>query len=332
MFYRTDMQLRESSLYMAHHSRRDLLRGTGAVAGSMSVISLSGCTSLTGGGSDSIAVSSKRFAEQEILGYMAIEALNAVDSVSPIDETGLGGTLQNFEAINNQQVDLYWEYTGTAWYTIPPEHEETINNPEELYNQVKQEFREEHNLEFLNRAPLNNAFVLMANPDWVEETGVQSLTDFAEYVNEGNTDFDLALTAEFLDRSDGWEGVANHYGFSGQLNALDSNISQVGIGLSYQIVGENEAQVGLGFNTNPNIPRYDLAVLDDDQAFFPVYNPAPLVHSDTLEAIPEVEEALNPIVPDLTTEKIRELNRRVSIDKEDAQDVANDYLSSNDLI
>jgi osmoprotectant transport system substrate-binding protein len=332
MFYRTDMKLDPFQRYMAYHSRRDLLRGTGAIAGSTSIITLSGCTSLTGGSSNSVTVSSKRFAEQEILGYMAIEALNAKDSVSANDETGLGGTLQNFQAIDNQQVDLYWEYTGTAWYTIPPEHEETINDPEELYEQVKQEFREEHNLRFLDRAPLNNAFVLMANPDWVEETGVRSLTDFAEYVNAGNTDFDLALTAEFLDRSDGWEGVANHYGFSEQLGAIESNINQVGIGLSYQIVGQNEAQVGLGFNTNPNIPRYDLAVLDDDQAFFPVYNPAPLVHSDTLEASPGIEEALNPIVPDLTTAKIRELNKRVSIDEEDAQDVANDYLSSNDLI
>lgn len=316
---------------MSHHTRRDLLRGTGAVAGSASVMTLSGCTSLIGGDSDSIAVSSKRFAEQEILGYMAIEALNAKD-FSTTDETGLGGTLQNFEAINSQQVDLYWEYTGTAWYTIPPEHEETVNDPDGLYQKVKQEFKEEHNLQFLNRAPLNNAFVLMANPDWAEETGVQSLTDFAEYVNDGNTDFELALTAEFLDRSDGWEGVADHYGFEGQLDELDSNISQVGIGLSYQIVGENEVQVGLGFNTNPNIPRYDLVVLDDDEAFFPVYNPAPLVHSDTLEANPEIEETLNPIVPDLTTEKIRELNKRVSIDEEDPQKVANDYLSSNDLI
>jgi len=317
---------------MSQHTRRDLLRGTGAAVGAASALSLAGCTNLLGSESGSVAVSSKRFAEQKLLAHMAIESLKANTDLSVTDESGLGGTNQNFQAIESGQVDMYWEYTGTAWYTIPPEHDETVNDPEKLYQKVKEEFANEHNLQFLTRAPLNNSFVLMANPEWSEQTGVTSLTEFAEYVNNGNTDFDLTLTAEFLDRSDGWEGVAKHYGFEGQLDDLNSNINQVGIGLSYQIVGENEAQVGLGFNTNPNIPRYNLVVLEDNEAFFPVYNPAPLIRSDTLEANSGIEDALNPIAPDLTTETIRELNRKVSIDEKDPQEVAESYLSSNDLI
>ncbi|EMA06914.1 glycine/betaine ABC transporter substrate-binding protein [Haloferax denitrificans ATCC 35960] len=263
---------------------------------------------------------------------MALEALKANTDLSTEDKTGLGGSVQNFKALQNAEVDAYWEYTGTAWYTEPPKHEKTINDPEKLYQKVKQEFKNEHGLIFLDRAPLNNTFVLMVNPDWAEKTGVRTLSDFAEYVNEGNTDFQMAYTAEFINRSDGWKGVASHYSFEDKLTDLKSNIKQVGIGLTYQIVGKGEAQVGLGFNTNPNIPKYDLVVLEDDKQFFPVYNPAPLIQQKTLESNPEIEEALNPIPPKLTTEAIRGLNKQVSIDKKDPQTVAKSFLSSNGLI
>ncbi|WP_049917761.1 glycine betaine ABC transporter substrate-binding protein [Haloferax denitrificans] len=316
---------------MAQRNRRDVLRNTAAAIGTAATAGLAGCSGVLGSGT-TVSVSSKRFAEQKILGNMALEALKANTDLSTEDKTGLGGSVQNFKALQNAEVDAYWEYTGTAWYTEPPKHEKTINDPEKLYQKVKQEFKNEHGLIFLDRAPLNNTFVLMVNPDWAEKTGVRTLSDFAEYVNEGNTDFQMAYTAEFINRSDGWKGVASHYSFEDKLTDLKSNIKQVGIGLTYQIVGKGEAQVGLGFNTNPNIPKYDLVVLEDDKQFFPVYNPAPLIQQKTLESNPEIEEALNPIPPKLTTEAIRGLNKQVSIDKKDPQTVAKSFLSSNGLI
>lgn len=88
----------------------------------------------------------------------------------------------------------------------------------------------------------------------------------------------------------------------------------------------------MGFNTNPNIARFDLHVLEDDEGFFPIYNPAPMVRMDTLDANEEMKGPLNDVVGTLSTEKIRGLNQRVSIDGEDASAVARDHLSSNDLI
>lgn len=316
---------------MSPVTKRDLLRSVGATATTATAAGLAGCSGFLGG-SNSVKVSSKRFTEQKILGYIAIEALKKNTDLQTVDKTGLGGSVQNFKALKNGDVNAYWEYTGTAWYTEPPKHDKTINDPKKLYQKVKKEFKNKHSLIFLNRAPLNNTFVLMANPNWVKKTGVKSLSDLAEYINNGNTDFKMAFTAEFLGRADGWKGVAKKYGFNNSLKKLKPNIKQVGIGLTYQIVGSGEADVGLGFNTNPNIPKFDLTVLQDDKQFFPVYNPAPLIDQKTLDNNPAIKKTLNPIGPKLDTDTIRKLNKDVSINNKEPQKVARGFLKSEGFI
>lgn len=309
------------------NTRRSLLTTVGAIG----LGSLAGCSSLVGGnGGGSIAIGSKQFTEQQLLGYMSYHTLDENTDLDVVDEVGLGGTTTNFQALQEGEIDTYWEYTGTAWLTLPPQHDEVISDPQEIYDRVKSEFEEEHGITFLDRAPFDNTYVLLANPNWQSEVGIETMSEFASYVQEGNTDLTVVMNAEFQDRSDGWPGLVEHYEFADAASELD--IQNVGSGLTYQIIGEGEAEVGMGFNTNPNVPRYDLVVLEDDRGFFPVYNPAPMVTMDTLEDNEAMREPLNELVATLSTDTIRQLNRRVSIDDEDASEVARDHLSSNGLI
>lgn len=312
-------------------SRRSVVKTGSAVMGAGLVGSLAGCLGgIGGGGATQVKVGSKRFTEQEILGYLSVESLTANTDHDIVDETSLGGTTTNFEALKAGDIDTYWEYTGTALLTLPPKHDQPIGDPRETYDVVDKDFNEEHNLDFLKRAPFNNTYVLVANKQWSKQTGVKNLSDFAEHVNAGNTDFTIVLNAEFEQRPDGWPGVAKHYGFDGVLDQL--KVQNMGSGLIYQALGQGDAQVGIGFNTNPKIIKFDLVALKDNKQFFPVYNPAPLVRKDTLEEAPEIKEPLNQIGPTLTTETIRSLNKRVSIDGEDARGVAKEFLSNEGLI
>lgn len=311
-------------------SRRTALKGLGA-GGVTGLSSTAGCLGLvTGGGSATIKVASKRFTEQEVLGHIALQALKKNSDLNVKDETGLGGTVQNYKAVNSGQTDLYWEYTGTAWMTLPPKHDEVITDASKLYQLVKKEFKKEHNLTFLNRAPFNNTYVLIANPNWVEKTGVKTISDFAEYVRNGHTDFTIVMDAEFSERDDGWPGLAKHYNFNDVRSKL--NVRTVSAGLTYQIVGSGEAAVGMGFNTNPKILKFNLEVLKDDQSFFPVYNPAPLVNGKTLDNHPEIRDTLNPVAPKLSTNQIRNLNRRVAIGGKSPSTVAKNFLKKEGLI
>ncbi|UPV75223.1 glycine/betaine ABC transporter substrate-binding protein [Halorussus limi] len=306
-------------------SRRDMIKSV-ASTGVAGV--LAGCAGMGGGGS--VKVSSKQFTEQELLGYMALESLKANTDLTVKDEIGLGGTTTNFKALKEGQVDVYWEYTGTAWSTLPPSHDKVITDPKKLYNKLDENWDDQQGLEYLKRAPFNNTYVLTANPDWVKKTGVETISDLAKYINDGNTDFTVVMNAEFQSRQDGWPGLAKHYGFAGVRKKL--NVKNIGSGLTYQVVGEGEAAVGMGFNTNPKIPKFNLKVLKDDQGFFPVYNPAPIVNQKALDNHPAMKSALNKIGPNLTTDKIRKLNQKVSLEGKDANKVAKQFLKDAGVI
>lgn len=308
-------------------TRRSALKGVAGVAG---LGSLAGCASVLGGGGGKLTVSSKQFTEQELLGSMTYVTLKENTDLQVKDQVGLGGTTTNFKALKEGQVDVYWEYTGTAWATLPPKHDKVITDPQKIYDKVESDFEDEYDITFLDRAPFNNTYVLVANPDWVKKTGVKTLSGFAEYVNGGNTDFTVVMDAEFQNRADGWPGLAKHYGFDDAAGEI--NVKNVGAGLTYQIVGNGEAAVGMGFNTNPKILKFDLTVLEDDEKFFPVYNPAPMVSQKTLEKDQSMKEPLNALAPKLTTDKIRNLNKRVSIGGEGAKSVAREFLKSEGLL
>ena len=53
------------------------------------------------------AVGSEAFTEQEVLGQIAIEVLSAADA-TVIDRTGMGGNEEVRQALEDDQIDLYW--------------------------------------------------------------------------------------------------------------------------------------------------------------------------------------------------------------------------------
>ncbi|MCT9095579.1 glycine betaine ABC transporter substrate-binding protein [Haloarchaeobius sp. HME9146] len=315
-------------------TRRDALKTAGAVTSAAGLTALAGCSAILGGGggggSGSITVGSKQFTEQEVLGYLAVEALKANTDVDVNDKVGLGGSVTNFEALKSGQTDMYWEYTGTAWATLPPKHSKVITDPEKIQQKVESEFESEHDITLLDRAPFNNTYVLCVRKQWAEDTGVTSISDYATYLQDGNTDHTLVMDAEFQEREDGWPGLIEHYDFADAAKQL--NVKNVSPALGYQIVGEKEAAVTMGFNTNPKILKFDLQSLEDDKGFFPVYNPAPMVRQPALEENPSIEEPLNEVANALSTDTIRSLNRKVSIDKKDARTVAKNFLESEGLV
>lgn len=309
--------------------RRGCLRRGGTALASIGGIALAGCADALRG--DSVDVASMQWSEARLLGYMGYEVLDANTDLEVNDEIGLGGARQCFEAVSNGEVDFYHLYTGGAWATIPPQHDEIIADPDELYERTREEMESEHGLQYLQPASYNNTYGIGAHPGWAEETGIETIGDLAEHVTGGNTDITAVLGPEFQERSDGWPGLVEHYGFEDQVGELDTR--SVSADLTYEIVGQGEAEIGMVFTTNPNIEQFDLVVLEDDEEFFLPYNPAPLVNGESLDEHPEMEEELNAVSESLTSEEqVIDLNVRIAVEEEDAQSVARDHLEESGLI
>ena len=265
-----------------------------------------------------IVVGSKEFTEQIILGLIAVLALQDA-GFEVDDQTNLGGTAVNREALLAGETDMYWEYTGTAWIAHLG-HEDPITDPQECYDKVKAEDAG-NGLVWLAMAPFNNTYTLMMKQATGTELGITSISDLAEYINGGG-DASLCTDQEFYARPDGFKGVEALYGFQFD----EDKVVMMDPGLTYKALQDGQCTTAMGFATDGRIPAFGFFNLEDDKQFFPVYNPAPVIRKEILDANPGVADVLAPIAKALTTERMMELNKRVDIDEEDPEDVARDFL------
>lgn len=271
-----------------------------------------------------VVVGSKDFSEQFILGQMTVLALQDA-GFEVEDATNLGGTAVVREALVNGDIDIYWEYTGTAWLTHLG-HEDAITDSQDAYDKVKAE-DEANGLIWLDMSPFNNTYTLMMKQEVGEELGIKSISDLAAYINDGG-DASLCTNQEFYARPDGFKGVEELYGFQfseEQVVLMDS-------GLTYKALQDGQCTTAMGFATDGRISAFGFFNLEDDKFFFPVYNPAPIVREEVLEANPSIAEVLNPIAAALTTEKMTELNKVVDIDGKEPVEAACDFLTSEGFL
>jgi osmoprotectant transport system substrate-binding protein len=276
------------------------------------------------GSGDVIVVGSKEFTEQQILGKIAILALQDA-GFTVEDRTGLGGSSIVREALLNGDIDLYWEYTGTAWLAHLG-HEEPITDSQEAYEKVKAE-DEGNGLVWLDYGPFNNTYTLMMKQSTAEELGIKSISDLADYINGGG-DASLCTNQEFYARPDGFKGVEALYGFKfneDQVVLMDS-------GLTYMALRDGQCTTAMGFATDGRIVDFGFVNLEDDKSFFPVYNPSPVVRAEVLERNPQIADVLNPVSASLTTEKMAAMNKSVDIDGKEPVDVACEFLTSEGFI
>ncbi|WP_458204493.1 ABC transporter substrate-binding protein [Haladaptatus sp. NG-SE-30] len=308
-----------------HITRRSALKvGGAAVAG----MSSGGCLSLIQGGSGkSIVVSSKNFTEQFILSQLSIKLLeNEGHEVK--DKTGLGGSPANFKAVKNGESDMYWEYTGTAWSNVLNK-ESQVSDPQKLYKKVDQAYNNKWQIDWLQKAPFNNTYVIMANPKWAKKTGVESLSGLAEYVKNNDTTIKVAMNPEMEQREDSWGGLPEAYGFADAANQKMKPVTMK-IGLAYKAVANNQAQLGFGFATDPKIQKYNLPIIEDDKNFFIIYNPAPNARDKTFDK--SMKSTVNKVAPKLDTKTMQSLNAKVDIDGKDPAVVAENFLKQKGLI
>lgn len=276
----------------------------------------------TNAAAEEIVVGGKNFTEQQILASMTTQYLDALDY--DVDQrSGMGSSVLR-QAQENGQVDLYWEYTGTSLINYNEVDEKL--DADETYERVK-ELDAEKGLVWLAPSSANNTYALAMRADDAEERGIQSISDLAETINDGD-ELTLASNAEFYSRDDGLRPLQEAYDFEfGR-----ANIKRMDTGLTYPALRDEEVDVSVVFATDGRIPAFDLTVLEDDKGYFPAYALTPVIREETLEAHPDLEEQLNKLSELLDDDTMAELNAEVDVERETIEDVAREFLEEHDLI
>jgi osmoprotectant transport system permease protein len=263
-----------------------------------------------------IRIGSKNFTEQLVVGELIAQIIEERTSYRVQRYFNLGGTMICHQALVGNEIDLYVEYTGTAWTAILKRR--TTGDPKQLLREVRQVYRARFNLEWLNPLGFNNTYTITVREDDANLRGWETLSDLARDARGLNAGF----TAEFSERPDGYPGLRDAYDlhFSG-IKDLDPS-------LMYEAIARREVDVICAFATDGRIDAYGLKPLIDESRYFPPYHAAPVVRRELLSGHPQIRRALESLAGMLDDDTMRRLNSEVDLEKLSPDEVVRDFLTS----
>jgi osmoprotectant transport system substrate-binding protein len=279
-----------------------------------------------GAAEKAITIGGKNFTEQYILAELAKLLLENQGFTVDL-RTGVGTAIAR-QSLETAQIDMYFEYTGTAYTVFHKQDDQAImTDPQKVYDWVKAKDAEK-DLIWLEPVAFNNTYTLMMRRQDAEKMGVKSITDFGRHVTANPKDISFALEAEFWERPDGFKALMKLYNFTMPVQA----VKRMDMGLTYLALKNNQVTSAMGFATDGRITAFDLVNLEDDKNFFPVYNPAPVVRREILEKHPEIQTILKPLAEKLDTASMQRLNAQVDVEHLDVTRAAEAWLKEAGLL
>ena len=103
-------------------------------------------------------------------------------------KTGLGGTKICFDALTNNQIDFYPEYTGTGLLAIlqasPKTVKEVTINRDSTYNYVQRQFESRYQIKWLKPIGFNNAYALMMRQQQARQLGIKTISNLKQFLDK----------------------------------------------------------------------------------------------------------------------------------------------------
>jgi len=261
-----------------------------------------------------VVIGSKNFTEQVILGELLAQQIEAKTQIKVDRKFNLGGTFVCHQGILAGEIDIYPEYTGTAFTAIlknPP-----IVDRQKIYAQVKQTYAQQFGLTWTEPLGFNNTFAIIVRGQDARQLKISTISEAAKYTPQWQAGFGY----EFTERADGFTGLAKTYGlkFAEPPKSMD-------LGLTYRALADKQVDLIAGDSTNGLISNLDLVVLQDDKQYFPPYEAAPVVRAATLTKYPELSQVIKELGGKISDDDMRRLNYLVDAEKKDVKQVVQDF-------
>ena len=313
-------------------NRRDFLKLGGTGLAGAALLGVAGCGGGGGagggdsGGGPSASVGSKKFTEQILLGEMYAQAFED-EGYSVKRELNLGSEQVMDKSLQDGTIDVYPEYTGTAYVAIlkkPPESYPKAAG--ETYKQVAEFYknRKDTPMQMLKPAPFNNSYGISMLTEEANKLGIETLSDLAEKSDQ----LVFSSYSEFQNRSDGYPNMKENYP---KLDFKEIKIVNA-LGIRYKALAEGEADVGIGYTTDGQLASPKLKVIEDTKTIWPIYEPAPVITQEFLDKNKDAKKILDEVSASLNADKMRALNGAVDLEQEDYEDVARQHLEEAGVI
>jgi osmoprotectant transport system substrate-binding protein len=292
---------------------------TGKLAGPLKdVKSMNGST---------VAVGSKNFSENILLGKMAIILLQS-DGATVKDLTNIPGSASARQAMLDDQIDGMWEYTGTGWIVYLA-HPKPIPDEQKQYVAVRNEDKKKNQLSWLPPAPMNNTYSFAVTQKVAKKYKISKLSELKKVPKAERT---FCVESELINRPDGLKGMLEKYGVPLGSQVPRGNLKTYQTGAIYDATAKGKCNFGEIFTTDGRIVALHLKVLEDDKSFFPKYNVSFVVQDSTLKKYPQIKELFGPLSEKLTNKVLLKLNAQIDVDGREPADVAFEWLKKEGFV
>ncbi|HZZ80744.1 MAG TPA: glycine betaine ABC transporter substrate-binding protein [Gemmataceae bacterium] len=254
-----------------------------------------------------VRIGSKKFTESVILGEM-LRLLAADEDLSAAHYREFGGTRIVFQALEAGEIDAYPEYTGTIAQEILTE--KAAPDDEAMRRALRA-----RGMGMSGSLGFSNTYALALTRKRATELGIKNISDLRRF-----PELHLALTHEFLDRSDGWGALAERY------DLPQRNVVGVDHDVAYPQLLAGEIDVTDVYSTDAMVHRNDLVLLEDDLKFFPRYDAVWLYRLQSAERQPTLLASIKRLEGSVSDDKMRALNDAVESGEQSESQVAANFL------
>ena len=270
---------------------------------------------------DVIVVATKPTSEQYILGEIIAQLIESNTNIPVKRVFGIGGGTSNIHpAMLSGEIDIYPEYTGTAWLFVLKK--EKINDPDSLYSSLEKIYKKEYGLSWVTRFGFNNTYTLALPEEIAHKEDIESISDLSIKSKK----FAFGAEFDFFEREDGFKGLSKKY-------ALEFNkVVELDINLKFNALENKTVDVINAFSTDSRIQQMNLRTLKDDKKFFPAYQAGIVIREETIDKYPELRKVLEKAGNTINDSSMTNLNYQVEILKKTPEEVAKTFLKLKGLI
>jgi osmoprotectant transport system substrate-binding protein len=181
---------------------------------------------------------------------------------------------------------------------------------------------EDAGITLLEPSPAASQNAFFVTQEYSDANGVTALSDL-----EGESVV-LAAAPDCEGRPDCEGGLTEVYGID------VSKLLPLGYASpeTYKSVLDGESDLGLTGTLDGTLDDQGLVLLEDDRGIQPAQNLVPAVSSDFLADHEDVRQPLEDLMAALDNETLGELIARVTVDREQAEDVAEDFVEQEGLV
>src|SRR4051812_18453600 len=151
-----------------------------------------------------LTVGSKDFTESNLLAEIVAQMLEARD-YEVERKFDLGGNLAH-TAVLSGDIDLYPEYTGTAFTAIL--HHQPISDPKAVFDRVRAEYSSQFNLWLSDPLGFDNTFAILVRGEDARRLNLKTVSESSKQTPQWRA----AFGHDFMVRADGYQGFSRAYG------------------------------------------------------------------------------------------------------------------------